>query len=57
MNCLEADDYVLNGDKSLKFRVLLLNRVVVGKPHKRRRNATWLTEPPHGHHSVRSSQP
>ena len=48
----KADDYVLtgNGDESLRFRVLLLNRVVVGKPHKRRRNATWLTEPPHGHH-------
>ena len=55
--CLEADDYVVNGDDSLRFRVLLVNRVVVGKPHQRRENATWLTEPPSGHHSVCSSQP
>jgi len=48
----KADDYVLNGDESSKFRVLLVNRVVVGKPHKRRQNATGLTEPPCGHHAV-----
>ena len=56
-NCPEADDYVLNGDESLRFRVLLLNRVIVGKPHRRQQNATWLTEPPYGHQSVCSSQP
>ena len=52
----EADDYVLNADESSKFRVLLVNRVVVGNPHKRRQNATKLTEPPYGHHAVRSSK-
>jgi len=29
-----------------------VNRVVVGKPHKLRQNATGLTEPPCGHHAV-----
>jgi len=48
----KADDYVLNGDESLRFRVLLVSRVVVGKPHKRRQNATWLTKPPYGLDSV-----
>ena len=43
---------MLNGDESSKYRVLLVNRVVVGNPHKRRRNATNITEPPCGHHSV-----
>ena len=49
----EADDYMLNGDESSKYRVLLVSRVVVGNPHKRRLNATNLIEPPCGHHSVR----
>jgi hypothetical protein len=31
---------------------VLLNRVVVGKAVRRRYNATYLTEPPYGHHSV-----
>lgn len=48
----EADDYTLNGDESSKLRVLLVSRVIVGNPHKRRLNATNLTEPPCGHHSV-----
>ncbi|KIM40644.1 hypothetical protein M413DRAFT_446065 [Hebeloma cylindrosporum] len=48
----KADDYVLNDDESSKLRVLLVNRVIVGNPHKRRQNATALTEPPCGHHSV-----
>ena len=48
----EADDYMLNGDESSKYRVLLVSRVVVGNPHKRRRNATNMMEPPCGHHSV-----
>ena len=48
----EADDYMLNGDESCKYRVLLVSRVVVGNPHKRRLNATNMFEPPHGHHSV-----
>ena len=48
----EADDYMLNGDESSKYRVLLVNRVVVGNPHKRRLNATNMFEPPCGYHSV-----
>jgi hypothetical protein len=49
----EADDYMLNGDESSsKYRVLLVSRVVVGNPHKRRQNATKMIEPPCGHHSV-----
>jgi hypothetical protein len=48
----EADDYMLNGDESSKYRVLLVSRVVVGNPHKRRQNATNMIEPPCGHHSV-----
>ena len=48
----EADDYMLNGDESSKYRVLMVSRVVVGNPHKRLRNATNMIEPPCGHHSV-----
>lgn len=48
----EADDYTLNGDSSCKYRVLLVSRVVVGNPHKRRQNATNMIEPPCGYHSV-----
>ncbi|PPQ92599.1 hypothetical protein CVT25_007291 [Psilocybe cyanescens] len=48
----KADDYTLNGDESSKLRVLLVSRVIVGNPHKRRHNATDLIEPPCGHHSV-----
>lgn len=48
----EADDYMLNGDDSSRYRVLLVSRVVVGNPHKRRLNATNMIEPPCGHHSV-----
>lgn len=48
----EADDYTLNGDESSKYRVLLVSRVVVGNPLKRRYNATNIIKPPSGHHSV-----
>ncbi|KIJ98116.1 hypothetical protein K443DRAFT_133580 [Laccaria amethystina LaAM-08-1] len=48
----KADDYTNNADNNCNLRVLLVNRVIVGKPHKRRQNATNLTEPPCGHHSV-----
>ena len=49
----EADDYVLNGsNESSKYRVLLVSRVVVGKPLKCYRNSTNITESPYGHHSV-----
>jgi len=51
---LEADDYTNNGDELSQLRVLLVSRVVVGNPYKLRENATSLTEPPCGHHSVRS---
>lgn len=47
----EADDYTLNGD-NCRLRILLVSRVVVGNPYKRRYNATDLAEPPCGHHSV-----
>jgi len=52
MDGLEADDYNHNDDDTVKLRVLLVSRVVVGKPHKRKHNATCLTEPPCGYHSV-----
>ncbi|PPQ78504.1 hypothetical protein CVT26_005143 [Gymnopilus dilepis] len=48
----KADDYALNADESTSLRVLVVSRVVVGNPYKRRQNATGLTEPPCGHHSV-----
>lgn len=51
----EADDYSFNAAKNSNFRMILVNRVVVGKPCKRRQNATNITEPPCGHHSVRPS--
>lgn len=43
---------MLNGDESSNYRVLLVSRVVVGNPYKRRQNATNMIEPPCGHHSV-----
>lgn len=54
----EADDYSSNGGDadSSSLKVILANRVVVGKPHKRLQNATNLTEPPPGFHSVRTCQ-
>ena len=48
----EADDYVENTDKAGTLRVVLVNRVIVGKPYKQRRNATNLVQPPSGYHSV-----
>ncbi|KAF9533959.1 hypothetical protein CPB83DRAFT_844835 [Crepidotus variabilis] len=48
----KADDYSKNGEENSQFRAVLVSRVVVGNPHKRRFNATELTEPPCGHHSV-----
>ncbi|KAF8150097.1 hypothetical protein B0H34DRAFT_732418 [Crassisporium funariophilum] len=48
----KADDYMSNADDLSKSRVLLVSRVVVGNPHRRRQNATSITEPPCGHHSV-----
>ncbi|KAF8896054.1 hypothetical protein BD779DRAFT_559143 [Infundibulicybe gibba] len=48
----KADDYLHNVDNNSALRVMLVNRVVLGKAHKRRHNATHLSEPPRGHHSV-----
>ncbi|KAF9037693.1 hypothetical protein BJ165DRAFT_1532341 [Panaeolus papilionaceus] len=48
----KADDYTYNADDSAKLRVMVVSRVVVGNPLTRRKNATSLTEPPEGYHSV-----
>ncbi|KAE9399604.1 ADP-ribosylation [Gymnopus androsaceus JB14] len=58
----KADDYYSVGQSRQQYagsktasrnsRVLLLNRVVVGRPHNRRHNATHMNQPPSGHHSV-----
>ncbi|KAJ4474296.1 hypothetical protein J3R30DRAFT_655231 [Lentinula aciculospora] len=52
----KADDYYSPGRSRQQhpgdLRVLLLNRVVVGKPHNRRHNAPHMNQPPSGHHSV-----
>jgi len=49
---IEADDYAVNVDQRSNLKVLVVNRVIVGKPYRIRENATNLTEPPCGHHSV-----
>ncbi|RXW20685.1 hypothetical protein EST38_g5154 [Candolleomyces aberdarensis] len=49
---LEADDYTANPDNASNLRVVLASRVIVGKAYRRQKNATSLTEPPCGHHSV-----
>ncbi|KAF9001575.1 hypothetical protein BDQ17DRAFT_1281419 [Cyathus striatus] len=48
----KADDYAVNVDPSARLRVLLVNRVIVGNPFKKRYNAVSITEPPCGYHSV-----
>lgn len=50
--CIEADDYTINKSQKATLRILLVSRVVVGKPHRRKRNATKLTRPPAGFNSV-----
>ncbi|KAF5367731.1 hypothetical protein D9758_009882 [Tetrapyrgos nigripes] len=47
----KADDYFSSPLRS-NFRVLLVNRVIVGKPLKRKYNATSLNELPSGYNSV-----
>ncbi|KAJ7222935.1 hypothetical protein C8J57DRAFT_242267 [Mycena rebaudengoi] len=47
----KADDYV-TGISESPFRAMLVNRVVVGNPMKRKYNARDLTELPFGYHSV-----
>ncbi|KAL4249305.1 hypothetical protein ABKN59_007006 [Abortiporus biennis] len=48
----KADDYTRNLNGHAKLRVLLLNRVALGKTYKLRRNATDLKQPPSGYNSV-----
>ncbi|KAF9463920.1 hypothetical protein BDZ94DRAFT_1257762 [Collybia nuda] len=48
----KADDYSCNKSDDANFRVMLANRVVVGKARKQQENAEHLTEPPKGYHSV-----
>ncbi|KAJ6620076.1 hypothetical protein B0H10DRAFT_2163667 [Mycena sp. CBHHK59/15] len=47
----KADDYFAGAPES-PFRAVLVNRVIVGTPFKRKGNAKDLTEPPSGYHSV-----
>lgn len=48
----KADDYVSNLSNDAGLRVMLVSRVVVGKPYKRYRNAVDLIGPPMGYHSI-----
>lgn len=50
--CTEADDYSCNLSQDACLRTLLVNRVVVGRPYKRYRNAPNLVKPPDGFDSV-----
>jgi hypothetical protein len=51
-NAIEADDYSSNLSEKAALRVLLVNRVVVGRTHRLRRNDRGLTSPPWGYHSI-----
>lgn len=50
----KADDYSVSPETGSEspFRVMLVNRVVVGNPYTLRDNAPNLIEPPSGHHSI-----
>ncbi|KAI5998852.1 ADP-ribosylation [Pisolithus albus] len=48
----KADDYTSNLSNEASLRVMLVSRVVVGKPYKRYRNAVDLIGPPLGYHSI-----
>jgi hypothetical protein len=48
----EADDYSCNLSQDACLRTLLVNRVVVGRPYRRYRNAPDLVKPPDGFDSV-----
>lgn len=48
----KADDYSSNQSPDAVFQVLLVGRVVVGKPLKKRTNSTNLIELPCGYHSL-----
>ncbi|KAI0695394.1 hypothetical protein BC835DRAFT_1414907 [Cytidiella melzeri] len=48
----KADDYSSNLSEKATLRVLLVNRVVVGRTHRLRRSNRTLTAPPWGYHSI-----
>ncbi|KAG9315169.1 ADP-ribosylation [Chiua virens] len=48
----KADDYVCSLSERATLRVMILSRVVVGRPYKRYRNATDLIAPPSGYDSI-----
>ncbi|OJA08490.1 hypothetical protein AZE42_02844 [Rhizopogon vesiculosus] len=48
----KADDYSCNLSQDACLRTMLVNRVVVGRPYKRYRNAPDLVKPPDGFDSV-----
>ncbi|KAH7925823.1 ADP-ribosylation [Leucogyrophana mollusca] len=48
----KADDYSYNASEDARFHVMMVSRVVVGKPYRRYRNAPDLVKPPPGYHSV-----
>lgn len=48
----KADDYSCNLSQDACLRTLLVNRVVVGRPYRRYRNAPDLVKPPDGFDSI-----
>jgi len=48
----KADDYVSNFSESASLRVMILSRVVVGRPDKRYRNSPHLSSPSSGYDSI-----
>ncbi|KAF9243538.1 ADP-ribosylation [Melanogaster broomeanus] len=48
----KADDYVSNLSDRASLRVMLINRVVVGKPYKKYRNSPDIVSPPYGYDSI-----
>lgn len=48
----KADDYIQNINRLTPIRAVLLNRVVVGNPERRLRNAIYRTAPLAGCHSI-----
>jgi hypothetical protein len=51
---IEAQDYSKSVSRNAMLRVMLVNRVIVGKPYRRHQNAPDWTEPPPGFDSVRT---
>ncbi|KAF8134894.1 ADP-ribosylation [Boletus edulis] len=48
----KSDDYVCNLSENASLRVMILCRVVVGRPYKRYRNAPDILAPPSGYDSI-----